>query len=480
MTDAAAQRDWMERLRDRLVGFHRDEQGQSIVYLVLIMFLLACFTFMVINSGALLNDKVLAQGAADSAVISGSTWVVRAMNLNSMMNILMAMLMAQEIYMKAVFWTALTAVILSPAIEAFWLGVCVTTGTCNPAVEVIFDTIELWPVLFETEDHEDFIWDIMETLSDVEEGVHIGFSAAAFGESVRIAMMNHVGFGGMYPFTVPEEQGELQDLCECTLSGAPSGYNEIIYSGAGSILTAVSEIGGFSYAGDLRDIAANLIQGFLGLGGPLWGEMQVPYHVFWASTAPYHFTNIMFILAVWARYSVMCGGGFGPSSINFEIDAAWWCFFCDDNNISIPNPFSYLGAAFAFLETGNPNVQPYMLVDDWEDKRNYFGVAYKTGDDIKAHYLPEVFRNPMGETTGMLTLSQAQIYSPHEDDGLFGPHWRTHMTPLKISEIGDDIFGGLFSSPMPADAGVDPSASGGAMANLFSVTGAGVDALFAH
>ena len=63
----------MHDIRDRIRGFHRDESGQSIVYLVLIMFLLACFTFMVINSGALLHDKMQAQSAADSADLSGST-----------------------------------------------------------------------------------------------------------------------------------------------------------------------------------------------------------------------------------------------------------------------------------------------------------------------------------------------------------------------------------------------------------------------
>ncbi len=147
--------DWMARLRARLRGFHGDEQGQSIVYLVLIMFLLACFTFMVINSGALLHDKMQAQSASDAAVMSGSTRMVRAMNLNSMMNIFLAMLLAEEIMMKAVFWTALTALLLAPAIEAFWLGVCLTTGTCNPAIDVVIDTFDLFPLLWETEDHED-------------------------------------------------------------------------------------------------------------------------------------------------------------------------------------------------------------------------------------------------------------------------------------------------------------------------------------
>ena len=109
----------LRTVHDRLNDVHEDEGGQSIVYIALILFLLACFTFMVINSGALLHDKMQVQSAADAAVLSGSTWIARAMNLNSMMNIFMAMLLAQEIYLKAVFWTALTALLLTPAIEAF-------------------------------------------------------------------------------------------------------------------------------------------------------------------------------------------------------------------------------------------------------------------------------------------------------------------------------------------------------------------------
>lgn len=477
----ATERDWMHRLRARLGTFHGDQHGQSIVYLVLIMFLLACFSFMVVNSGALIHDKIQAQGASDASVLSGTTWVARAMNLNSMMNILLAMLMAQEIYMKAVFWTALTAVVLSPVIEAFWLAVCATTGTCNPAIDVVWDTFDLWGVLFETEDHEDFIWDMMETISDVEQGVHIGMSVAAGGEAIRIAMANGAGFGFMYPFTIPEEQGELQDLCECTYSGSVQGYNEFQYSLGGSMLTALNNIGGFSYAGRLRDIASNILSGVFGLGGPLWGEMQIPYHVFWAQTAPYHFTNIMFILAVWARYAVMCGGGFGPSSIHFEIDAAWWCFFCDDNEIDIPNPFYYLGAAFAFLESGNPDVQPYILTEDWEDNSNYYGFAYKTSEDIQARFIPDVFNNSLGDNMGMITLAQAKIYNPHEEGGLFSPHWRTHLVPVSLgTDVAESAVSSMAGGSMPGGVTPDPGATGGLLGNLVGVVGSGIDALIAH
>jgi len=472
-------RSLIERARARLSEVHRDEGGQSIVYIALILFLLACFTFMVINSGALLHDKMQAQSAADAAVLSGSTWIARAMNLNSMMNIFMAMLLAQEIYLKAVFWTALTALLLSPAIVTFWAAVAAMTGQFQLPANAFADSLELPGVLMETEDDEDFIWDIMETLSDVEENVDNLFPWIAELESARLAMKNGAAFGIMYPPSIPETQGELDDLCECTLSGVNAGgYNEVQYSLLGTMATAIGEIDGFSYSSDLRDIASDILSG-IGLGGPLWGEMQIPYHVFWATKAPYHFTNIIFIMAVWARYAVMCGGSFGPQSVNFGVDAPGWCLWCDDENFSIPNPFYYLGAFFAFLDSGNPNVQPFTLDDDWEEKRDFYGFAYKTPDDISAKFIPDVFQNTYGDTVGMVTVAQAQLYSPHSDGGLFSPHWRTHLAPVTLgsdtASAASSFLGGASSASESAPGGV-----GGLMNSLTGLSGSGIDAIIAH
>ncbi len=44
--------DRMRTALGRTRRVHSDESGQSIVYIALILFLLGCFTFMVINSGA--------------------------------------------------------------------------------------------------------------------------------------------------------------------------------------------------------------------------------------------------------------------------------------------------------------------------------------------------------------------------------------------------------------------------------------------
>lgn len=476
----------LPRLRRRLGGLHSDQQGQSIVYMVMIMFLLACFTFMVINSGNLIHDKMQLQSAADASALSGTTWVARAMNLNSMMNIFMTMLLAEEMYMRAVLWTATTAVVLSEAIEAFWLGVCYTTGVCTPSLEVPTDTFELFPVLFEAQENEDFIWDVMETLSNVEEGVHEGMIVAAGLEAFEIARNNGAGAGILYPAAIPEEQGQLQDLCEATLSGSEGGYLEWEYSMGGSLGDAVSSIGGFEYNDQIRNLAAGLLGDFFGLGGPLWGELQIPYHAYWASTAPYHFTNIMFVMSLRARYSVMCGGGdFAPPSQSFEIPAEWWCFFCPDNQIDIPNPYYFLGAAYAALNSSNPNVTPYVLPSNWEQRSKYLAFAYKTPADVGARFLPRVFRNDLGDSFGMLTVAQASVYNPHSEGGLFSPHWRTHLTPVQLGPGETGTIAGALGSAFGAlgggAGGADPAAIGGlvGMAQSLGATSA-LEEMIAH
>ncbi len=453
-----------DRIRLRLRGLHGDESGQSIVYLVLVMFLLACFTFMVINSGALLHDKMQVQSAADSSVLSGSTWMVRAMNLNSMMNILMAMCMAEAIYMKAVYWTALVGLMLAAEFEAFWLGVCLTTGNCNPATEVVYETSDLFPILTIADNEEEFLWDVIETLSDTEAGVHAALPQVAELESVRMAMMNGAGFGAMYPPTVPEEEGELQDLCECARDGMPGGYSEAAYMQYGTLATALDEIQGFQYSDDVRNLAYDLVGGFFGLDGPLWSELHIPYQQFWTETAPYHFTNLMHLMAVWSRYSVVCGGSMPPESVHFEIPAAWWCTSCDDNEIDIPDPGQYLGVAFATLDSDNPNVRPMMLVDDWEEQRDYWGFAAKSPSDVQSRFIPAVFANPYGDATGMVTIAQARIYNPHSEGGMFSPHWRTHLRPVELATgTAEAAVGYLVSSGVAS--GGDP----GAVAGLLSV-----------
>jgi hypothetical protein len=471
--------DFLERIRTRCVGFRRDESGQSIVYLVLMMFLLACFTFMVINSGALLHDKMQVQSASDSSVLTGSTWIARGMNLNSMMNIFMALCMAEAIYMKAVYATA-AAAIISFSVEAFWFQVCAITLNCEPALAAPFEIPQLMGAAVAAQGNEEFMWEVIETLTDVEQGVHMMMPVVAVAESSRMAMLNGAGFGVMYPPEIPEEEGDLDDLCDCVLDGATAGYDELEYLGAGGFGASIAAISGFQYSWDQQAIAALLTAQFFGKKGPLWGELQLPYQMNWSSTAPYHFTNVMFVMAVQSRYAVMCGGTWPPPVIPYSIPAAWWCFLCPPAAIDIKNPANALGAAWTFLDAGNPNVHPMMLPSDFESRRNFYGFAYKTPADVQAKFIPDVFQNTYGDSIGMLTIAQAQIYNPHIDGGMFSPHWRTHLAPVALEEGTAEGAATFLLTQSFSESGADPTTIGGLLAVIQSITGGDIDDLLAH
>ena len=494
----ATETSLFQRLAQRAGRVHSDEGGQSIVYIAMMLILLSLFTMMVYNSGALLHDKMHMQTAADAASISGSSWIARGMNMNSMMNIFLAMLLAEEIFMKAVFWTALVALTLSPAIEAFWLVVCFYTGTCSPAFDAPFDTMDLLPILWETDDDEDFLWDVMEGISDVESSIDTMVPVIAELESVRMATANGATFGIMYPFSIPEEEGELTDLCTTTLSGtdandpAVRGYNEFQYSAPGALMGALDGLGGVDELGsDMRNSASNLLS-MMGLGGPLWGELQVPYHIFWLETAPYHFTNLIFIMAVATRYGIMCGTGVPSMSISFTVDDPWWCWDCDPETISIPNPLDVIGWLFALMGNDGDEVKPQMLKEDWATSRNYYGFAWKApgnandevGRRMGRGMAPGIFENPYGDSVGIITVGMSQLYNPFlppdaddEEDinsGMFSPHWRTHLSPVVM---GSDV-------AEAASAGIGGSSSGGGagglMTGIVNMLGDGVDAVMAH
>lgn len=471
--------EFLEELRFRIRGLREDESGQSIVYLVLMMFLLACFTFMVINSGALLHDKLQVQSASDSAVLSGSTWIARGMNLNSMMNILMAMCFAQWIYMEAVYATAVAAM-LQFSVIGFWGGVCLTTGNCEPALSAPFEFPALFGASSAANSNADFMEDVLETLTDIEAGVDATLPFVAEAEAMRMANINGATLGIMYPPEIPEEEGHLDDLCDTLEDGSDGGYDEFEYTGFGGYGAALGMISGFSYSWDQLAFASALSAPHLGKEGPLWGEMQMPYQSFWAGEAPYHFTNVMFIMAVQSKHAVMCGGTWPVPTIPYVIPAAWWCFLCPSNVYDIVNPYNSLGAVFAGLGGGMPGVKPMLLADDFETARNFYGFAYKDPADVQAKFLPDFFENTYGDSVGMLTVAQAQIYNPHIGGGMFSPHWRTHLAPVELDEAVTENAATYLLSTSFGSTGANPASVGGLLSVIESITGGGIEDLFAH
>ena len=91
--------------------------------------------------------------------------------------------------------------------------------------------------------------------------------------------------------------------------------------------------------------------------------------------------------------------------------------------------------------------------------------------------MPEIFQNTYGDSVGMVVVAQAQLYNPHEDGGMFSPHWRTHLAPVSLgSETAQAAIGYLSGDPTGSGAG----GIGGLVGNLTALTGGGIDEIFAH
>lgn len=64
----------------------KDEDGQSIVFVALVLIILVCFLAITINVGSQVSRKIQLQNAADAAALSGATWEARGLNLIAELN----------------------------------------------------------------------------------------------------------------------------------------------------------------------------------------------------------------------------------------------------------------------------------------------------------------------------------------------------------------------------------------------------------
>ncbi|MFC1851949.1 TadE/TadG family type IV pilus assembly protein [candidate division CSSED10-310 bacterium] len=63
-----------------------DKDGQSMVFIALILFTMVCFIAITINVGVFISHKIHNQGIADAAALSGAVWQARGLNLIKLMN----------------------------------------------------------------------------------------------------------------------------------------------------------------------------------------------------------------------------------------------------------------------------------------------------------------------------------------------------------------------------------------------------------
>ena len=74
------------RLPWLLVRLRRDESGTVMVFFCVVAVVLVAFLLSVLNLGAITNEKLSLQNAADFSVLSASTWEARAMNMEALFN----------------------------------------------------------------------------------------------------------------------------------------------------------------------------------------------------------------------------------------------------------------------------------------------------------------------------------------------------------------------------------------------------------
>ena len=64
----------------------RDEGGQSLAFVALVLLVLVAFMAVVVNVGHQVNTKIEIQNSADSAAVSGASWLARGYNLVAGLN----------------------------------------------------------------------------------------------------------------------------------------------------------------------------------------------------------------------------------------------------------------------------------------------------------------------------------------------------------------------------------------------------------
>ena len=316
-------------LMRRVRGFHRNEGGQSIVFVVLTLLFVVLFVFMVINTGDVTSKKMRMVTAADAVAVSGATWMARGHNSIAMMNVAQSQILAIIILIKStkltyniakgVFIaldavaTVLTGIPWTAAIGAA-LQLYVKGGKIiNEALEKIMDPLR--DIL--DKDGDGLLWTLEKALTKGETVVVKVIPFIAQIESIRIGIANEATFGFLYPMIplvdlelpfIDDDKRDFKMLCQPTHDGKLSvpGHSNMK-------VQHLPTTGFMGSSGALGDIL-----GVLTLGGtfgpaPLGGlngyfKAFLPYP---ALRIVYPMIGLVFDGVVEATYQSMCEGKVG-------------------------------------------------------------------------------------------------------------------------------------------------------------------------
>jgi len=250
----------------RLRGFHKEEDGQSIVFIALSLLFIVMFVFMVINTGDITTRKMKMVTAADATAISGATWMARGYNTTAMLNVAESQLLAIIVLIKATknyhkisktmlevqlaIGEVLTGIPWTAPLGAFIVSYTEVLIEIDTAIREAMEAIR--PTLVGDND-DGILWKLLEGVTKAEEVVYYVFPFIAQGESVSISIRNGATLGFIYPM-IPlvdlkfpfKEERKFEDLCKPTGEGKVEGFSKTIeHLPTTHYLGAPDEIGKF-------------------------------------------------------------------------------------------------------------------------------------------------------------------------------------------------------------------------------------------
>lgn len=243
----------MNKIRERLISVHREEGGQTMIFVAIVLFALVCFFALVVNVGHRVTDKVEMQNAADAAAMSGGIWNARALNTISVLNVAMTECLAFIIMFKAfdkTFIATKTALEANLAVAKacskvpYANIVCIPWLACLKVIKAVSLKVaeQMNKLMKKLTQKNKGLWQVMKWLEQAETGVRVSFPLIAAYEANKIARLNHadpyfgidiegIGWHVLFfptdPKGLPVEKGKFKDLCKPTIEGG-SGYKNFL------------------------------------------------------------------------------------------------------------------------------------------------------------------------------------------------------------------------------------------------------------
>jgi hypothetical protein len=331
-------------LMRRVRGFHRNEGGQSIVFVVLTLLFVVLFVFMVINTGDVTSKKMRMVTAADAVAVSGATWMARGHNSIAMMNVAQSQILAIIILLRSTEMTYDIAKVILEALGAVAdvLSGIPFTAAAGAALQVYVEIGRvindgLNDVMSEIKDLLDddgngLLWKLAKALTTGETVVVDVIPFIAQIESIRIGIANEATFGFLYPMIpmvdlklpfIDDSDREFKMLCQ------PAHEAKLSVPGHNNM--KVQHLPTTGYMGSKGALAA--VVGVLTLGGTFGDAPLGGFNGYFKAFLPYPALRIVYPMigltfdaVVEATYQSMCEGKVGTVEFDQTSQSCSTCY----------------------------------------------------------------------------------------------------------------------------------------------------------